>query len=78
LRALYFAFGELMRLFRYLHYGLAIILVFVGMKMVLADFYKIPVEVALGVVAILLFLSVMASLVWPRKREAEEKDGERG
>jgi tellurite resistance protein TerC len=71
LRALYFAFGELMRLFRYLHYGLAIILIFVGVKMVLADFYKIPVEIALGVVAIVLFLSVMASLWWPRKREAD-------
>jgi TerC family integral membrane protein len=73
LRALYFAFGELMRLFRYLNYGLAIILVFVGIKMVLADFYKIPVEIALGVVATILFLSVMASLGWPRKRETEEK-----
>jgi tellurite resistance protein TerC len=67
-----------MRLFRYLHYGLAIILVFVGIKMVLADFYKIPVEIALGVVAIILFLSVMASRLWPRKREAEEKAGEKG
>jgi tellurite resistance protein TerC len=76
LRALYFAFGELMRLFRYLHYGLAIILVFVGIKMVLADFYKIPVEIALGVVAIILFLSVMASRLWPRKRETEERAGE--
>jgi len=77
LRALYFAFGELMRLFRYLHYGLAIILVFVGIKMVLADFYKIPVEIALGVVAIILFLSVMASRLWPRKRETEERHGKR-
>ena len=75
LRALYFAFGELMRLFRYLHYGLAIILVFVGIKMVLADFYKIPIEIALGVVAIILFLSVMVSLLWPRKGEAEERAG---
>jgi tellurite resistance protein TerC len=77
LRALYFAFGELMRLFRYLHYGLAIILVFVGIKMVLADFYKIPVEIALGVVALLLFFSVMVSLLWPPKREAEERSEKR-
>ncbi len=77
LRALYFAFGELMRLFRYLHYGLAIILIFVGIKMVLADFYKIPVEIALGVVAIVLFLSVMISLWRLRERGVEEKDGER-
>ena len=77
LRALYFAFGELMRLFRYLHYGLAIILIFVGVKMVLADFYKIPVEIALGVVAIVLFLSVTISLWRLRKRGVEEKDGNR-
>jgi tellurite resistance protein TerC len=77
LRALYFAFGEMMRLFRYLHYGLAIILVFVGIKMVLADFYKIRVEIALGGVAIILFLSVMASLLWPRRRGAEERAGKR-
>jgi tellurite resistance protein TerC len=77
LRALYFAFGEMMRLFRYLHYGLAVILVFVGIKMVLADFYKIPVEIALGVVVIILVLSVMASLLWPRRREEEERAGKR-
>ena len=75
LRALYFAFGELMRLFRYLHYGLAVILVFVGIKMVLADFCKIPVEIALGVVAVILVLSVMASLLWPRRGGAEERAG---
>jgi tellurite resistance protein TerC len=77
LRALYFAFGELMRLFRYLHYGLAIILVFVGIKMVLADFYKIPVKIALGVVALILFLSIAPSLLWPRNRETKEKAGKR-
>jgi tellurite resistance protein TerC len=75
LRALYFAFGELMRLFRYLHYGLAIILIFVGVKMVLADFYKIPVEIALGVVAIVLFLSVTISLWQLQKRGVEEGNG---
>jgi hypothetical protein len=35
--------------------------------MLLADFYKIPVEMALGVIAIILFLSVLASLGWPQK-----------
>lgn len=72
LRALYFAFSGLMKLFHYLHYGLAIILVFVGIKMLLADFYKIPVEMALGVIAIILFFSVLASLLWPRKGGAGE------
>jgi ribose 1,5-bisphosphokinase PhnN len=45
--------------------------------MVLVDFCKIPVEIALEVVAIILFLSVMASRLWPRKRETEERVGKR-
>ena len=48
LRALYFALAGLMQLFHRLHYGLAAILVFVGIKMLLADIYKIPIGVALG------------------------------
>jgi tellurite resistance protein TerC len=67
LRALYFALAGVMKLFHYLHYGLAAILVFVGAKMLLADIYKIPVGVALGAVAGILIISVIASLAFPRK-----------
>jgi tellurite resistance protein TerC len=67
LRSLYFALAGMMRSFRYLHYGLSAILVFVGAKMLLADFYKIPVGVALGVIACILAISVIASLASPRK-----------
>lgn len=67
LRALYFALAGLMRLFHYLHYGLSAILVFVGIKMLLAEIYKIPVAVALGVVASILLISVIASIIRPRK-----------
>src|SRR5262249_761864 len=56
-----------MKLFHHLHYGLSAILVFVGAKMLLADFYKIPVGVALGAVAGILIISVIASLAFPRK-----------
>ena len=69
LRALYFALAGLMRLFHYLHYGLSAILVFVGVKMLLADIYEIPVAVALGVVASILLISVTASIIRPRKEE---------
>ena len=69
LRALYFALAGLMRLFHYLHYGLSAILVFVGVKMLLADIYEIPVAVALGVVASILVISVTASIIRPRKEE---------
>lgn len=62
LRALYFALAGLMRLFVYLHYGLSAILVFVGIKMLIADFYKIPIGIALGVIAGILGLSILASI----------------
>ena len=65
LRALYFALAGIMQLFHHLHYGLSAILVFVGLKMLLADIYKIPIEIALGVVAGILLLSVIASVVRP-------------
>jgi len=67
LRALYFALADLAHRFHFLHYGLAAILVFVGVKMLLVDVYKIPIGMALSVVASILLLSVLASLVWPRQ-----------
>jgi TerC family integral membrane protein len=67
LRALYFALAGVMRLFHYLHYGLSAILVFVGAKMLLADVYKLPVGVALGVIAGILLIAVLASVLRPRR-----------
>lgn len=61
LRALYFALAGVMRMFRYLNYGLAAILAFIGFKMLLAEFYEIPVAMALGVVAVVLSLSIVLS-----------------
>ena len=65
LRALYFALAGVMRMFHYLHYGLSLVLVFVGVKMVLADVYKIPIGVALGVVGATIVGSVLASMLFP-------------
>ena len=67
LRALYFALAGVIRLFHYLHYGLSAILVFVGAKMLLADVYKLPVGVALGVIAGILLIAVLASVLRPRR-----------
>jgi tellurite resistance protein TerC len=67
LRALYFALAGIMRLFHYLPYGLSLILVFVGIKMLLVDIYKIPIGIALGTVAAVLVISVIASIVYPPK-----------
>ncbi len=75
LRALYFAIAGVMRLFHYLNYGLSAILVFVGVKMLIADFYKIPVSIALSVVAIVLLVSILASVLFPiKKADAAEND----
>ncbi|MDD4909032.1 MAG: hypothetical protein PHJ00_08245, partial [Candidatus Omnitrophica bacterium] len=67
LRALYFAIAGVMELFHYLHYGLSMILIFVGVKMLLADIYKIPIGVSLGVIAFILAASILASIRWPKK-----------
>jgi tellurite resistance protein TerC len=67
LRALYFALAGMMRLFQYLHYGLSAILIFVGTKMLVTSVWKIPVGISLGVVATILLISVLASVIVPRK-----------
>lgn len=66
LRALYFVLAGITRLFYYLNYGLAVILAFVGVKMLLADIYKIPVGIALGVIAAILLISIIASVIRAR------------
>ena len=62
LRALYFLLANVMDKFQYLKLGLSAVLTFVGVKMVIVDFYKIPVGVSLGVIASILTISVVASL----------------
>ncbi len=70
LRALYFLLAGVMDMFRFLQVGLAIVLTFVGCKMLVSEFYKIPIGVSLGVVGAILATAVLASLAFP-KREAE-------
>jgi tellurite resistance protein TerC len=78
LRSLYFALAGIMRLFHYLPYGLSAILVFVGVKMLLVDLYKIPIGVALGIVASILIISIIASMLWPPKAEVDSAAGRPG
>jgi tellurite resistance protein TerC len=68
LRALYFAVHGVMGLFRFLALGLAFILVFIGVKMLLSGIYHIPIGVSLGVIGATLTISVVAS-VWVARRE---------
>ena len=63
LRSLFFAVGGLLRYLHYLKYGLALILIFVGVKMLLPEEHKIPIGAALGVVAGILVLATIASVV---------------
>ncbi len=63
LRALYFLLAGILEMFRYLKVGLSFVLCFVGIKMMIVDFYKIPIAVSLAVVAGILVISILASLV---------------
>jgi hypothetical protein len=75
LRALYFLLAGVMEMFHYLKLGLSLVLVFVGVKMVIAEFYKIPIGVSLGVIGTILALSVIASII--RQYRIEVRLGER-
>lgn len=72
LRALYFALAGMMQLFRYLHYGLSAVLVFVGTKMMIMDIYKVPILVSLLTVAILIALSIGLSILNPKTESPKE------
>jgi tellurite resistance protein TerC len=67
LRALYFALAGITQYFYYLKYGLSAILVFVGIKMVMAGFYKIPVVYSLISILGILLISILFSIVYPKK-----------
>ena len=69
LRALYFLLASVIEKFHYLKLGLSVILVFVGAKMLLSDIYHLPVSISLMVVGIVLALSVVLSLVFPKDAE---------
>jgi len=73
LRALYFALAGITQYFHYIKYGLSAILVFVGLKMVMVDFYKIPVMISLFTILGILVISVVASLLFPKKEVALSK-----
>jgi len=78
LRALYFLLAGVMGMFRYLKVGLCFVLTFVGIKMLISDFYKIPITVSLGFVAGILAASIVASLVFPpaaKPAEGRRADG---
>ncbi len=70
LRSLYFLLANIMDKFQYLKLGLAVVLSFVGIKMVLVDIYKMPVALSLGIIASILAISIIASLWKTRSSSA--------
>jgi tellurite resistance protein TerC len=77
LRALYFLLADVIHRFHYLKIGLSIVLVFVGLKMIATDVYKIPVGVSLAVIVLVLGASTAASWFWPRVPMRKERDDSR-
>ncbi|MBB6372328.1 TerC/Alx family metal homeostasis membrane protein [Chryseobacterium shigense] len=73
LRSLYFLLANFIHMFSKLSYGLAIILSFIGIKMLIAPWIHIPSPVSLGIVGGVLVLSVLASIVFPEKEEDEKE-----
>jgi tellurite resistance protein TerC len=67
LRALYFLMADVADRFHLLKYGLAMVLTFIGTKMLIAPWYHVPVAASLAIVAVLIGASVIASLIATRK-----------
>lgn len=65
LRSLYFVVSGLMKIFRFLHYGLALVLVFVGTKMLLSSFFRLRIEITLAAIAGVLATAVALSILFP-------------
>ncbi len=76
LRSLYFVFANAMGRFSYLKLGLAVVLSFVGVKMVLADIFHIPTALSLGVIAVVLTVAIVTSIMRARRLAARNVDPE--
>lgn len=69
LRSLFFAVSRLMKSFRFLHAGLALVLVLVGLKMIATDYFRVPTWMTLGVIALILAVSIAVSVALPAKSD---------
>jgi tellurite resistance protein TerC len=70
LRSMYFAVAELIKIFRFLNFGLATVLILVGTKMLVSSRYHVPTSVMLGVVALVLLMSIAISVAIPARAES--------
>ncbi|MGH9564901.1 MAG: TerC family protein, partial [Candidatus Angelobacter sp.] len=69
LRSLFFALSGLMKIFHYLNYGLAVVLMFIGAKMLISAKYELPTWAALAVIAGVLGISILASVLFPKNAQ---------
>jgi tellurite resistance protein TerC len=67
LRSLYFVLARAMRFFRFLRMGLALVLIFVGVKMLISRWFHLPIAVSLGGVALIIAGAIVASVIAPSK-----------
>ena len=65
LRSMYFAVAGLMKIFRFLHYGLGIVLTLTGLKMLAADHFRPPISIMLATIAGVLLISIVFSIAFP-------------
>lgn len=72
LRSLFFVLSGMIEKFHHLHYGLSVILIFIGLKMLVSNFIAIPTVIALATVAGVLLLSVISSLLFPKREVKPE------
>jgi tellurite resistance protein TerC len=76
LRALYFLLADLRDRFAYLQQGLAVILAFVGVKMIISEWYHIPTAASLGVIAVVLTVAIVLSIKRAPSEESDEGEGD--
>lgn len=73
LRSLYFAVNGIMEMFEYINYALSGILVFVGFKMLVSSYIKVPTALSVGVIFTLIIASILASIYFPKKKHKNKQ-----
>ena len=77
LRAMYFLLAGVIDKFHLLKIGLALVLLFVGVKMIIADWYHVPIALSLGVIGFILAGSVVGSMLWPKRVSSAPLESDR-
>lgn len=74
LRASYFLLESILKTFKYLSHGLSVVLIFIGLKMLVADFVHIPIGTSLAIVIAVLAVAIVASLVVERRGSSPHRE----